>query len=464
MLAIALLAALLAVPVGAAADQATVEVALPGTFDLNEAVLLLGTLDLGAPELQDAGAVDLRELELPDGTLFVCPAEPGQRGEIPPLPVVQEQCRNEDRYEDATLDIGTRTWIRFGTNHTLQAGPGPSMSLFAGAPDAPGLLWAAAPGAPLSLELDQGAMVLRPLIGSSEITVEDQDSTRQYNGTDWLFLFEGDGTLQLDAGGIHGRIQGDLDVQLTPAGAPELERVIEPRRLLDLQDAVLGADAREPARNATRIFDDHGRIPHLVDASILGALNGTAGQLELRPEATSLVTLDALEATLTPGNLEGTAQVRFIQTRGEFATGTREPVGAPWAAAALLWIGAAVTLGVRRNPRFPGQGWRWLHRGALVLAFLAWDLRFGSVTGIAWLEAWRSDASLGVVLGLLGFEVIAFALAAVLIYLPARILATRWSPSGWARWTPLAVAALFTLFLLFTPGSVIALGRTVARI
>jgi hypothetical protein len=122
--------------------------------------------------------------------------------------------------------------------------------------------------------MDEDQFAFRPIVASLQIRVTTPEDEQTYNGTGWIFYLEASGAVTVNSAGTWADYRERVAVNLTPAGTGPVQRSLEPKVLLDLQDAILGPEAREPVRNATRLFADYGRIPQLVDGAALGFLDG----------------------------------------------------------------------------------------------------------------------------------------------------------------------------------------------
>ncbi len=456
-----------AVP-AAGATQAEAELAVQPRFRMDQTQLLIGGVQLDDPILADPGAVTVEDVGLPSGTLYVCPHEGGQRDDVPPFPVLEQRCRDEESFEDPELVFGHRTWLAFGGNYTLVDGAAASMTLFTQAGDLPGsVLMAQAISADgVRLGLDEGRLAFTPLLGSSEVTVETEDVRRQYNGTDWIFYFLGDDgdRVPLTAEGVFAGLQQPTHIRVGETDVSRLGPVLEADRLLDLQDAALGADAREPIGNATALFADRGRVPGLLNGALLGHINGTIGDRALDPGMVTVVRVDHLTGRVDRQTISGQASVLHWSKAGSISQGLDDPAQVPWVWIAILGVLASVAWLVGWDPAQPPRWERWTVRSVVVLGLVAWDLSFAGVTGTSAGERLLAGGDLGVILALLGFELIAAGLAALAIYLPLAAGLRRGLPPTWNRWGRIAGATGWLLVLVLLPATVIVLGQLVARL
>lgn len=435
---------------------------------MNQTLLFIGNLALDQAQLADPGAVTVEDLVLPEGTLFVCPYEGGQRDEVPPFPVVEQRCRGEESYEDPDLRFGRRTWLAFGGNHTLAQQANASMTFFSrGAPQPASLLMGQVlSGDGVALSLDQGRMAFTPMLGSSEVTVEAGEQTRRYNGTDWIFYFQGDqdDRFRLAAQGLFGGLPEGVDVELSEADVDRLRQILDPERLLDLQDAALGADAREPIRNATALFADRGRVPGLLNGALLGHVNGTIGDRSPDPGAVTVVRVDRLVGEVQPQGITGQTTVLHWSQGGAIGQGLDDPAEVPWVWIAVLFVLAGLAWLLGWAPAKP-PGWEpWVAGSLAVVGVVAWDLRFGSVMGTSGIERLLEGGDLGVLMALVGFELIAAGLTALAVYLPLKVGLRRGLPPRWNRWGRLGAATAWGLVLVLLPATVIVIGQLVARL
>lgn len=458
----ALVLSLLAVAsVATGAGAADAELRLSEEFRMEEATLVLGHLDPGDEEISDVHAVDVHRLDVPQGTLYVCPFEGGRSGEVPPIPTLQQRCRGEESYENPSLSVGARTWLAFAGNLTLQQPPNASTTMLVPDPDNGTLRLAGVTAGDMHVGVDD-ALAFRPQLPASQVRVEEYGETRTYNGTEWIFYLEASGTARLEASGIQIQVPTPANLTLRPAGTAAMREALEPRTLLDLQSATLGPESRQPVANASRLAGDTTRFPPLVDGAILGHLNGTIGERSFTPEETALVSLSRFDANVSGVNLTGTASARFVKTEAGVAPGLSTPSGVPWIPAVVVWILAGVTIAVGPPPPVRSLRDRSLGVAAFGLALLVWDLLFASAFGTSALSAAGGEAGAGVMLALGAFETIAFGLAWLLLALPARIVGERWLVDRLAGAVSLLATAVLLAYAALDPGAIVAVGRLLA--
>lgn len=464
-LALATILTLTSVPQPAsAAEPARLDLELPDAFELDQATVAMGRLALDDARLTNLSAVRVRDLSVPGGTLYVCPAEPGERGEIPPLPVLQERCRDEDAYEDPLLRVGSRTWLASRGNLTL-TGPIDATTSVLWQDANLTLRWAGTlPDRSMPFELEDDAFAFRPIRSSSEIRVEDSDDRGSYNGTGWIFYLEASGQLGLRAEGAAASVHEASAIGIERAPLADFKAAYEPRRLLDLQDAVLGPDAREPIHNVTRLFGSYGRIPHLVNGALIGYLDGRVGDQTLTPETVSLVHVETADLKLQEARMTGQADISFTRTTQGFGEGAQSPVDVPWWLVGLLWIAAAALLVLRREGIERPAWHRWLGLGSFLVVFPVWDALFNGLVGTSAIGLLGDEPGLGVLLAVLGFELAALAVAWTLVYLPARLALERGVPTRLAAWARPALTVLGLGAMALSPGTVLVMGQLVARL
>ncbi|MDX1612050.1 MAG: hypothetical protein R3185_06745, partial [Candidatus Thermoplasmatota archaeon] len=282
-----------------------------------------------------------------------------------------------------------------------------------------------------------------------------------YNGTGWAYYFQGSGEIQVASRSFYATAPDTFSLEMSPAEPAVLAEVLRPRTLLDLQDAAVGPDAREAVANATALFASHGRVPHLVNPGILGHLNGSLGDRRLDPSGVSLVRTGSWEANVSPTGIQGTPPVHYLAADGGFAPGGEDPVSIPWWLVGILWLVALVSLGLRARPEAGGFP-LWVGALAVVGLFLAWDLRFGSITGTHLTTV--DGASIGMVMALAGFQLLALLVAAGLLLAPLSLSLPRWLPPRFERWGRAGAYLAFLFLVLVLPGIVMAAGLLVARL
>lgn len=445
-----------------ATDQATVALDLPEQLAFGNATLAMGEVQSSPATVNGTGAVQVRSMTLPAGVLYVCPAHSGERGRIPPLPVLQNYCRGEDRYEDPDLTVGGRTWFTSRGDVAIERWPNATATMLWKEEDG-NLSWAGATSSDrFAFSALEREWAFRPLTTSTEITVESDGSRGYYNGTDWIFYLVSEGPISVDAAGSFGRFVDDPTLSVRTANQSAVRETLDPRVLLDLQDAVRGPDAREPVRNATRLFDEYARIPRLVDAGLLGYLNGTLDGEPFDPSSVTFVHVEAATMAYEGGRLDGTAEVSYTRSSAGFSDGTGGPVDVPWLIPAVLWIVALAGLLRRGRPERAGR--RWVHPLIGLVAFVAWDLMLAATIGTSGLAMMFGGGLLGETLALLGFELVAFGLAWLLAYLPGRIALERWAPDRWSGWIHPALGVVTLVIIVAVPGLLIATGQLLARL
>lgn len=445
------------------ASVGDVELSLGDTFRFNRTTLALGHLDPGEAELTDLHAVGVRHLDVPQGTLYVCPSQGGQRDEVPPIPSLQSYCRDEESYDDPVLEVGQRTWLVFAGNLTLVEPPNASMTAMVPHPDNQTLQLAGATSGALTARVDR-PWAFRPQLPASQVHVQGEDDERSYNGTGWIYYLEASGTLRLDARGVHARVPTPAEIRLTPAGSQSMREAIDGNVLLDLQSAALGPNQREPVANVTRLVGDGTRLVPLVDGALLGHLNGTIGPRGLAPEQPARVALTSLTGTVEEGNLTGRAEVRFVSTSSGFAAGLEEPAGVPWMASLVLWILAGVSLALGPPAPVRTIDARTVAAGAFAIGLVLWDGIFASLVGSSALAASTDATGLGVTLALGAFEAISFTVAWLALAYPARLAAERWLVDEASSYTSPVLTAGIVVYAWLQPGSIVALGRLIAQV
>lgn len=458
-LAVAILAL---VSLAAGASAAEVDLRVGEQLRLGETTLALGHLDPGSVELTDVHAVGVETLDVPDGTLYVCSSEGGQRDEVPPIPALQDRCRDEDAYENPKLTVSDRTWLVFAGNLTLADPPNASMTAIVSDPEGR-LRLASVTHGTVGAEVDDQA-AFRPQRAASQIQVQADGETQTYNGTDWVFYLEASGRAELAARGLHAELPMPANLTLRPAGTAAMREALDARTLLDLQSAALDPDEREPVANATRLAGSATRLPPLVDGALLGHLNGTIGERSFDPDETALVGLERMDGEIAGAELTGTLEPRFVRTDAGVAPGLGEPAGVPWLAAVLLWVAAGVTIAVGPAAVVPGLRTRALGIGLFAVALVAWDAIFANALGTSALAASAGAAGLGVVFALAAFEAIAFGLAWLLLALPVRLVGERWLVDRVAPYVGGVATLALLAYAWLQPGAIVSIGRLVAEL
>lgn len=445
-----------------ATDEVSVALDLPDQLAFGNATLAIGEVRSSPATVNGTGAVQVRSMALPSGVLYVCPAQSGERGRIPPLPVLQNYCRGEDRYQDPDLTVGGRTWFTSRGDVEVERWPNATATMLWKGEEG-NLSWAGATSSdPFVFSPLEREWAFRPLTTSTEITVESDGSRGYYNGTDWIFYLVSEGPISVDAGGSFGRFVEDPTISVQRANDSAVRETLDPRVLLDLQDAVRGPDAREPVRNATRLFDEYARIPRLVDAGLLGYLNGTLDGEPFDPASVTFVHVEAATMAYEGGRLGGTVEVSYTRSSAGFSEGSGGAVDVPWLIPAVLWVVALAGLMRRERPERSAP--RWVRPLIGLVAFVAWDLMLAATIGTSALAMTFGAGLLGETLALLGFELVAFGLAWLLAYLPGRIALERWIPDQWSGWIHPALGVATLVFIVTIPGLLIATGQLLARL
>ncbi len=435
--------------------------ALPDQFAFNRTVAALGSVDIQGAPLAETGFVGLDGVHVPGGTLFVCPHEGTEQDEVPPLPVLEERCREEDRFDEPEFSIGGRTWIQ--TTATLEASPlEGTVSMFWLADELQ--LAATLPDSGLEAGLGPSSVfAFTPTRASSEILVEEPGQSTWYNGTDWVFYLEEASSVRVQADGMHANVTAPATVELSSASMDAFRSANQPRVLLDVQEAALGPSEREPVSNLTSVFQEHGRIPQLTNGALLGSLEASFGDNQLDPEQVSLVRVDQARLEQSEETLEGEADVLFVRSGQSFAPGTGQAPSVPWLLVAALWVGAGVAVALWDRGKRPSWH-RFLGAPLGVLAFLAWDGALYRTVGTSAIQLAFGEATLGEWLAVFGFELVALGVAWLLVYLPGRVILERGLPEGFSAWARPAWALMGVILILASPGTMVALGTLVARL
>lgn len=454
--------ALALVAASAQAAPAEVNLEVSDTFRFGNTTALMGEVSLEEAPVEGVGFVNVRSLQLPGTTVYVCPQSGGEQDQTPPLPEVEEACRDEDRYREPTFTVRGRTWIQTRGSFTPTDPIGGTILMVWSGQEGPGVA-ATLPSQGLELASTEDAFAFTPTRASSEIHVEEAGEGSWYNGTDWMFYVERASTMGIQADGVHANASQALSINVRQAPLDGFRSANDPYVLLQVQDAALGPDRREPVRNMTRVFNEHGRIVHMTNGALMGTLEGDVGAQEFDGQEVSLVRVTELDALLGDAGLEGQGEVVFTRSQEGFAPGTGDPASVPWLLVGALWLAAVAGVVLRDAGKRPGWS-RYVGVPLGVVAFLAWDALLYSLVGISALSLLAGDATLGEWLAVFGFEAVALAVAWGLVYLPGRIALERALPErfvGWAR--PAWGLALVGAMALW-PATVLVMGELVARL
>lgn len=461
-----LLATLAASPAANAEAERGTVLRLAGALEFGNATLLSGALSFEPADVSAPVIVNARALAPPGGDVVACPRQ-GEGAQAPP--VVGElagPCRGAVVHANARLSFGAGTGLLVRGSFTVSRFPNASLSVLL--PSEGAVTWAAVlPAGGLDLAPAGGSVVVEPTGRAASTTLRSGQEVAYYNGTEWYFLLPGEGTLGLTADGLVAVAGGVLDVRLERADEAALRSALRPRALLELQEALVGRDAREPVRNLTALVGDFFRVPHLLNAAVLGHLNGTAEGTPLDPARVSLVRVDALRGSLERGVLTGAAAPRFTVSEAGFAPPGEEPRGAPWAWGVGVWATAAAALALvpagpraPRSPRLASLAWR-------ALALVAWDSLVRRALGTSAGSLIVARAEWGPVLDLIVFEAVAFAIAWLLFVVPVRLVLERslghFFPRALVAARPVAAVTVLVVAAL-APWSLLGLGFAVARL
>lgn len=455
---------LLAAPLAAAAPLEA-NLTLPQRFAFPEATLLTGRLSFRPATLDEVVLLDARSLTLPPGELVVCPVETASTTED----VTTRRCSGGEAFDDARVTFGERTRLRF--NVTFDAARFPQASVSTFVPTGATTAWAAAMSPDgVDLEWDARAVGFRPLGRAASVVVTAGDEVRWFNGSDYRFTFSPDGDasrLTARGDGIVARVQTDMQLDLARADPALLGPLLEPRLLLDAQEVHSGTDAREPIRNVTAILGSFSRAPMLLDAALVGHLNGTLGRSSPDPGVVTLVRLRDLDARLNGTTLSGAADARVVITPKGFAEADRAVSRPPVAVMVGAWVVALLLFLVVPWAPPRASAWARLARIAAALALLAaWDAVVQSALGFSAGSLLRGGATLASVAAVFAFEAVGVVLAWLLVGLPVRLAASRLlryrSPAA-APYAPLVGTLALLAVMLLMPHALLNLAFLVAH-
>ncbi len=432
---------------------------LPDEFRLRNATLFIGALHLDGPEWLDPVFLDAREAELAEGTLVVC-AKTSAGVLAATRPASESGCPDPTSHAAPWLTFGRGTDLHFYGPHRVIQLPAATLSLFTGDDrHAAAHLFS---NQPMRLA-GEGAFSFEPVSAESAIYVDDPAGPVWYNGTEWRFTFDGAELAILAAGGA-GWYAGDLRVHLQPAERSDVRTVLDPFRLLDLQERLLGPDGREPRANVTGLLTEYGRVSDYVNGAIVGRLNGTIGARQHFGDV-SLVRVESMEGVLSGPLLEGRLEPVVEVTPSGIAIEGGTLHKAPWGLVAAAWMAAIAASMVRRHPSVRTRGQLALRVGAPVAGFILVDLGvMGRAFGTSALAGgWRRDFETPDLLALVTFELVTLAVAVLVVLLPLRVLTVRV-----VRTRVTAAEAILVAFwlasLMVLPGAYFALGHDLARL
>jgi hypothetical protein len=462
-----LLVPLLVLAVVAAPAAADVDLVLSHEFRLSQATFLAGNVSL------DAGAV-LRDpvmagprLATIAGTLTVCPQVFAADGVVRPivlqgLAAADPECDGAQTFEDPVLAFGPGTRLAFGGALDIAAMPGASLL----APFGNNTVALALGGARQPLHLapeDDQAAFAATAAASSVVVLGDGDPV-YFNGTSHAYFVEGD-ALRIDAAAVASPLEGPFRATVVAAGRDDMEDALaDPFALLDAQETLFGADAREPRGNVSALLREYGRVPAYVDGAILGRLNGTAGGSQYSGDI-GLVRGEVFALQQDGQRLFGTEDPRVALSPAGVAFTGGEPQQAPWTWALLLWVIALLVLLVRRRAPRRASWLRLLWPAAFLAALVLFEwfvLQEDFGAGLA-TEA-RDGAGPGTLLALATFEVVLVAASFVALALPGRLLIGRLVPQRWVGLGEAVWAVVWAILPVLLPAAFFALGYDLARL
>lgn len=471
LLALAACAGVLLAAAPARADESvSFDLRVSPDVRFSNATLFAGAFHFAPAQVANVGAVDARALELPPGTLYVCPREGQASGSLPPIPGFNVPCRNAVAHEDPVVRFGERTALALAGDFAIDRFPNASLAFLA-AEATPGPTWGAvASDDGIALSTREGNLTFRALGRSARTIVESDGETYWYNGTAFTFLFEGEGGFTLRAGAFHGLVAASLDVALLEADEAALRSALRPRALLDLEEAIEGAEAREPVANVTALLAGVQHVPRFLNGAILGHLEGSVGGAALSGDAITYLRVPRFTGRVEASALTGTGDVAFTVHAQGFAPAGEAPRKPPFVLALVLWavaLAAYVVFRWREHDRRSALAGAWAGRALVLLAFLAFDFVVKRTLGASAGSLLLDGAPRGSVVALAVFEVASFALAWLMLAFPLRLalaralakLAPRVAP-----WASVGSAAALLAFAFLAPYTVLALGILVARL
>ncbi|MGB1586907.1 MAG: hypothetical protein ACPHID_07680 [Thermoplasmatota archaeon] len=193
---------------------------------------------------------------------------------------------------------------------------------------------------------------MAPTNTESAIELIVDETSNWFNGTSWLFLFEASQiTWSSGTAGCSGC--GATTWTLSPADA----RIsVDVFTMLRAQELALGEDAKQNRSALASALRGFGSLPHVVDGSVRGNLDGTAAGWQLNGDAT-LVRYDQADFRRLDGTAATTAPASIILGDQGVGDADRTAKGSGLLSM-LLWIVAGLVLVVRRHspPRAAWQG------------------------------------------------------------------------------------------------------------
>lgn len=456
--------------------QNNVNLALAPDVEMHNATLLLGSLTLDPPEVNDPRFASVTNLTVGLGQLVVCPRETDSGALIDQLTSTDGACSEAEYHDDPTFEFGPKTWMTAAGQYALHnVTPNGTQSLnglhmFSPHTESGAIAWLHVGQEPtVTLRPDDGVLRFGATTSTSVIQVHSDNGTTWYNGTQHLHFYrasdDSNASVALRTPGLASTI-GERAFALEPARTGMITRSVQPRALLDLQETLLGTDAREAVRNVTSLFA-HTRLDELLDGSVIGRLNGTVdGQLfERNDNDTYLIRFESLQGTLRGDTLSATGRAELIVSADSVAVADRDTGTPPWWTALMLWIVAVLAILLGRTVT-PDKGWteallRWLPLVHLVL----WDRVFAQMIGTSAINRALGDVgTLSDTLRLLVFELLAAGSLYVAIWLPMTLIGRRVLPQR-LRWAARVASFLIIVaYTLWRPQDLIALGLTFARL
>lgn len=457
---------ILAMPLaaGKSAASVAVDLTLPDHFSLSEATLILGHIEMTGASFSHARFVNAHSGHLDGGNLTVCPVRLGGRSGSALetiLSTLSQGCLDGQTFQDAQLRFGRGTSLAF--NGTLGLTAMPAASVLVPFVDDERTVAVLLSDDGVTIAPADGLFRFAPTTPRSSIAVLTSAGTSYFNGTDYAVVASSPG-LWLAAGGMTASLDLHLDVAVTPATNGTLEQALRPFDLLDLEEAALGPDAREPRGNVSGLFREFGRVPAFVDGALEGRLNGTIGSLGL-DGGLALVRASRLDLQEENGHLVGNATPLIIIAPQGVALDGVHTVGPPWLWGLVFWIAAVVILAARRAA--PVR--TWFHRivwlvAAALMAWIADATVLRPALGASALSEIGQHASGGPILALATFTVVLVLAAYFLLALPLRSVLGRLMPTRFLLLAEGVLALAWAILPFFFAASFFALAYVFARL
>lgn len=454
-LLVLLAAALLAVP---AAAGGSVELTLAGRASLSDATVVAGHVVTDPPVWGDPALSRVVRLDMGSTNLTACPITYTSGTLLQVLAGLDPSCPEGRTYTHAGMDVHGATHLRFAGALEVRRFPAASMLVLAG--DHNGTLLATLSADGALLHSRNGTLRFAATSVDSAVHVHADQGDADYNGTGYAFV-SGSADAEVAAAAATMQAGPEYTVTATRGDAAAFATARHPMDLLWAQGDALGADGVERRGNVSRTLDEYGHVGEYVDGALLGRLAGTVDGRWL--DGVALVAAPSVVLHVNGRHATGDAEPSLVLAGGHVALDGHAPRNAPWIAAVVLALGAAVVVVVRRKR--PVRRWplRATWAGAALVAWLVFD--------VAVLGRHLGAGALGADAGAAGSRAATFAFGwltvlagYVLIALPGRILVGRLAPQRLLLGAEAAWALVWVLLPLVFPGSWVALGYGLARL